>query len=917
MKFSTFSTFLTALCLFFSHFLSAQIFDRVYTEQLRLWKTVELTDGSLVSLGSTQQSSVLIKTDRNGRLLTTKSLGLGAPNDLQLSGVLYAVVGTKIMRINPDLTTAWSVTAAAGENVKRIRPLSNGQLLTLSEGSGSGRVMMNILNPQNGATVLRKVLVDSFLATRVPEFTVVNNRIYALVNDAVWKFNLSGDFLGKLPFGMENLFDISTAADQTLLVSRGESIIFKIDTSGRQIWRREIRHKSWSNTNKGGVLVVNEINTGRSTGEVSLLDANGQLKWIRPIGEKAGELPFQARAGIQTKDENMVIVGNTFIPPDSFRTVRSRMVKLGNDNQMYINRIVGHIYGDRNANCQKDPEDKIRPYWIVYAKHANNDLYWGVTDSMGFYSIRCDSGTYTLHGVSTPLSPSLMFTNCGATSKPITGFGKTDTVDILQNIRDTSGRPSTLGCTFLTVDIGSARYRPCEFNTVNVSYRNSGIATAYNTFATVKLDPALHYLRASKPLVSRSGNTYKFNIGEIEPNRGGSMVIYTKVKCPDTIGLGQIICNEAKIFADTSCSVWAGAELSVEGQCQADSVVFTVKNTANVASQSRKMFVAENNTITLLPNIQLAGLRSATRSFPANGNTWRLTVEQEPGHPTSVAPTAFVEGCRGNTNLPLVFGYAASFAADDIALSVANVCDTVRMAVDPNDKTGYPFGYGDKHFIDQNQDIDYTIRFQNTGNDTAFKVVIRDTIDTRFLDLSSIEFGASSHPYEPTLYDKNILQFTFDNILLVDSFRNEPASNGYVKFRIKQKKDVLIGSKINNSAAIYFDYNLPIITNIAQHTVGKPIFLTTKIGEIHGENVAVQVSPNPFNEQTVFKIGENGPLSINGIFELFDVNGRLVRQANFDKNAFVLDRKDLPVGVYIFKIKTMDGRFNSGKVVVQ
>jgi hypothetical protein len=139
----------------------------------------------------------------------------------------------------------------------------------------------------------------------------------------------------------------------------------------------------------------------------------------------------------------------------------------------------------------------------------------------------------------------------------------------------------------------------------------------------------------------------------------------------------------------------------------------------------------------------------------------------------------------------------------------------------------------------------------------------------------------------------------------------------FFKFRIKQKKDVLIGSKINNTAAIYFDFNAPVITNIAQHTVGKPILLTTKIEEINRGNMDISVSPNPFDAQTVFTINEKTPLSINGIFELFDINGRLVKQLNFSKNAFVLERQDLPTGIYIFKIKTIDGRFNSGKIVIQ
>ncbi len=189
-------------------------------------------------------------------------------------------------------------------------------------------------------------------------------------------------------------------------------------------------------------------------------------------------------------------------------------------------------------------------------------------------------------------------------------------------------------------------------------------------------------------------------------------------------------------------------------------------------------------------------------------------------------------------------------------------CVVVANSYDPNDKTGFPLGYGNKHNIDQNQDLTYKIRFQNTGNDTAFVVVIRDTIDIRYLDMESIEFGASSHAYKPMLYDKNIVQFTFNPIFLPDSFRNEAASNGFVQFRIKQKKDVPIGTKIENSAGIYFDYNAPIITNLATHTISKPIFNTVKTIEIINQTVLVEVSPNPFETETTFHIVGNTPLSI-------------------------------------------------------
>lgn len=908
-----------ALCLLTWANLSAQVFDRAFTEQLRLWKTVELADGNLVSIGSsTFNTSVLIKTNRNGSFISSNSLGVGAPNDLQIAGAIFAVVGAKIMRINPDLTIAWSVTAT-DEYFKRVRPLSNGSLVALSDGITS-RVSLHILDSQTGRTVSRKELIPPYLTTRLPEFAVIKDNIYALVKDSLWKFNSNGDLLKKLPFGMENLFDISATSDNALLVSRGESILFKVDTFGKQIWRREIWHKSWANTNNKGVLVVNEINSGRSSGEVSLLDNNGNLKWIRPIGEKTTELPFQARAGLQTSDGNFLIIGNTFIPSDSFRTIRSRLIKLSNDNLMYLNRIVGNAYISRQSPCKKDINDIARPYWLVGAKNSNGDVYWGMTDSTGAYSIRCDTGSYAVNLAPFIVSPNRTWRSCNAHSMRFVGYGKTDTVPVFHAFTDTFGLATTLDCAALQTDIGASRFIRCFPITIHVNYSNQGSLPAHNAYIIVQLDTAVEYLDASRPLSNRVGNKYYFSLGTIAPNFRTQLNISARIRCGDSTSRGQSVCLKAQIFADTTCpnsTLWTGADLTVEGKCQQDSVVFTISNKGNTASASRKVVIIENNTIKSLPNIQLNGRSSTTRSFPANGNTWRLTMEQEPFHPISTAPTAFVEGCQSNTAQIRSVGFVQNFAADDRALSVAQLCTVIVGASDPNDKTGYPLGYTDSHFIDQNQDLDYTIRFQNTGTDTAYTVVVRDTIDTRFLDISSLEFGASSHTYQPTIYDKNILQFTFNHILLVDSFKNEPASNGYLKFRIKQKKDVLIGSKINNSAAIYFDFNAPVITNIAQHTIGKPILLSTLSEHINSPKITVQVVPNPFSTQTVVKISENTPLSIKGIFELFDTNGRLVRTENYSKNEFILERQGLPAGIYFYKIKTVDGQFKAGKIVIQ
>ncbi len=112
--------------------------------------------------------------------------------------------------------------------------------------------------------------------------------------------------------------------------------------------------------------------------------------------------------------------------------------------------------------------------------------------------------------------------------------------------------------------------------------------------------------------------------------------------------------------------------------------------------------------------------------------------------------------------------------------------------------------------------LDYIIRFQNTGNDTAFTVKILNPIDTFKLDIMSFEIIASSHPFslDYLSYEGNV-EFKFENILLPDSTVDELKSHGYVRYRIHPKTTIPVHDSISNYAAIYFDYNLPVITNNA------------------------------------------------------------------------------------------------------
>jgi uncharacterized repeat protein (TIGR01451 family) len=148
-----------------------------------------------------------------------------------------------------------------------------------------------------------------------------------------------------------------------------------------------------------------------------------------------------------------------------------------------------------------------------------------------------------------------------------------------------------------------------------------------------------------------------------------------------------------------------------------------------------------------------------------------------------------------------------------------NINPTVTCSYDPNDKQATPAGWTEQHFITAGEEIEYRIRFQNTGNAPAFNVRIEDQLDITRLNLNSFSPIAASHSYSTIVTPDGMVQFVFDNIMLPDSVHDEPNSHGWVVYRIRAFDSLQPWDVINNSAAIYFDDNEPVITNTYAHTI--------------------------------------------------------------------------------------------------
>ena len=194
--------------------------------------------------------------------------------------------------------------------------------------------------------------------------------------------------------------------------------------------------------------------------------------------------------------------------------------------------------------------------------------------------------------------------------------------------------------------------------------------------------------------------------------------------------------------------------------------------------------------------------------------------------------------------------------------------------------------------------LEYTIYFQNTGTDTAFNVIVLDSIDAAKLDLSTLEFIASSDPMNMQYKDwESNLEFKFQNILLPDSGINEPESHGFVKFRIKPKNTLAVGDTILNLASIYFDFNQPVHTNIELTSVVLPVMV-----EMIDPSINLMLYPNPVERELNIVIHS----SMNKItLRIVNMIGETIYSNtvtnNSDKGVTKIDVNSLPEGVYILE----------------
>jgi uncharacterized repeat protein (TIGR01451 family) len=221
------------------------------------------------------------------------------------------------------------------------------------------------------------------------------------------------------------------------------------------------------------------------------------------------------------------------------------------------------------------------------------------------------------------------------------------------------------------------------------------------------------------------------------------------------------------------------------------------------------------------------------------------------------------------------------------------ICTDVGNSLDPNLKSVYPLD-----IISAGDWLTYTVDFQNTGNDTAYTVVVKDTLSAN-VDASTFQYLASSSRAVIQLFGSAMV-FTFPKINLLDSAAGPALSTGWIQYRVKTKANLPIGTQVKNTAAIYFDHNPAVVTNTTVNTVDT----TTAPLAIKTINTDSKISlyPNPNNGSfTLHVAGEN---TNNGMgYIISDMLGNVIEQKTITSNKQQINMTDAAEGVYTLMVK--------------
>ena len=302
-------------------------------------------------------------------------------------------------------------------------------------------------------------------------------------------------------------------------------------------------------------------------------------------------------------------------------------------------------------------------------------------------------------------------------------------------------------------------------------------------------------------------------------------------------------------------------------------------------------------TVQISPIYEFSNAIPVQTSVSGNTVTWNIdTLTAHTNHPLDiiwgVAPTYPGSAAPGDTTHTSfkITPYAGDI---DTTNNAEIIVDTVKAGCDPNEIMVSPRGC----INTSGSPLQYTLHFENTGNDTAYNIYVMDTLSP-YVDPSSMQIVAvSAEMYITKLAGpsgQTILKFDFPGINLLDS-SYQGLCDGAVIFNINTKPGLANGTDIYNRAGVYFDYNGVVMTNQVDNVVGCGTTATSNTQPVVSSAV---VYPNPASDVLTIQVDNKAFQSYiisNSIGETFQTNKLIQSQTE-------VNIKALPPGLYFVNI---------------
>jgi gliding motility-associated-like protein len=584
-----------------------------------------------------------------------------------------------------------------------------------------------------------------------------------------------------------------------------------------------------------------------TSGTVSRFEKNsGKANWIQAICTLGEYEDNRNGFSIATHSQNNLQIGGFFTGTlsASGEEIVSRRYDgfVANlvDTSFYKGGTIvkGKVFSAVNNNC--DPTQTGIPNIMVKAMPG---ALYAMTDADGNFKLSLTPGTYTFTQF-LPKRIGLLITPACTLPGPVT------VTDPESPPADVHFGNTVTPYPYLDVDVATDRFRRCFTNQVVVKYTNQGLLAANNVKVTLELAEHLIMKSSSIPWSSAQGKNYTFNLGTVEPGASSYFTITDSVRCGDESIRGLTQCVKATITPENPVTPdpdWDRSDITLKSQCLDNGFLKLVilNSGMGTMADSAKFIVYADEFIALESKYKLAAGDSLTMQIPANGKTIRLEAYTT-DHSARAMLSISAEGCGASNQVVISHGFVNSFSQSDEAAEVEMYCNAIMDSYDPNDKQVFPTGVTSAHNIAGDEEMEYVIRFQNTGTDVAYNIVIRDEL-TPYFDLSTLTIGASSHPCTTTVEGEGTpeLVWSFKNIMLPDSTSNEAASHGFVKFKVKLMPNLPKGTVVRNKADIFFDFNSAVETNVVFNTIGIPNLPRTTLSVQNcSKDVVVDAGPD-------------------------------------------------------------------------